>query len=378
MIKIKLFYTYDEIINRYGCEEYTQNTFNYILDRYEDCSGYEGKEAFRDAESMQFIQEVDRAKFTSKYGIETPYGECPVTCLSGGVQYALTCIYNSRLGVYTEYKNYKDILNMLNKMPMEILLYIDLPKIGGDSGELNFALLLDNDITIENYKDVDGVLHENVKFNRTHNSNYFKHLDFDEKRDFERVVVNYARKQMEHTKIFEYPPIVYSSFKELGESIYRKNDIYGNSFRDGINEWSKEEKIACQPSVQFPDVTVCNYLIEEVVPLVKYPRILIVVRDEEAKTYSVGRGSTVKNPSFSELVMCTDYCDDRGNVLQNFGNWNSMILVFDVCSAFIGDSWLENLFMVEKLGDKTISFYSPKRGWHELLKFVGGYTYENE
>lgn len=60
---------------------------------------------FRDPESQLFIQEIDHGHLVDGdwYSYVSTYGRTCMSSLSGGTQYALTLIYNSRRGSYTSY-----------------------------------------------------------------------------------------------------------------------------------------------------------------------------------------------------------------------------------------------------------------------------------
>lgn len=65
---------------------------------------------FRDPESLLFIHEIDRGRLVKGdwYSYVSPFGRTCMSSLSGGTQYALTLIYNSRRNIYTTYELYEE------------------------------------------------------------------------------------------------------------------------------------------------------------------------------------------------------------------------------------------------------------------------------
>lgn len=334
-----------DIVNRYN--------FNYDLYNLPE-------EPFRDEESMIFIEQIDNAKFTSKYGVATPYGECPVTSLCGGTQYALSVIYNSRQGLYTSYEPYgKDIWGRLEKLPMDILIFMDMDLIERYSDILNIEKFI-----FENYRDKNGNEYEKLIDNFHERWDIFLSVSFKTDRDFEKVVVEHAKNQIKHITIFETLPLIHNSFKELGDFIEYPSET--REFEE--NEYTEN------PFLKYMDIKIYNYLTQLVSCSVKYPMIIVIERFKETKTYKVYEACSVKYPTFSELIMYTEYYK---NTLDNYGEWDRMILTFDSGKDNYSKQWLKYIRLCEKLEGKTISFYNGERIWYEFLKFIDGYKKEN-
>lgn len=358
MIRIKILYDYRCYANNQREYAFYENKYSFVklVNTYNFL--HNDEEPFRDDESMMFIKEIDNAKFSSKYGVVTPYGECPVTSLCGGTQYALTVIHNSRLGRYTSYEPYgNDIWDRLGNLPFDILIFINLSMFNGTHISINKFI-------IENYKDDKGDISEKLIDNPQDCFLAFHNLSFNLNRDFENVVVDYAKTITADCRIIEFPPLIYNDFNEFG------------NFIDGVDDDNAEDN---QPSSKYSDMKIHCYLTEMISTDAKYPIAITIERCQETKTYSVKELYPLKYPSFAELTMLLGNYDDNNEhttVLDNFGNWNEMILIFDCEDTDNSKSWLNNICLGEKLEGKTISLYNGKRIWHELLKFIDGYKYQ--
>lgn len=128
-------------------DSHYKNTFNFLLGGY----GKPEEPPFRDKESLKFIEEIDEGTLVGDdwYSYRSPLGRTCMCHLSSDTQYALTCIANSRRGIYTVYKNCgKDIWERLGDLDMDILIAYDI--LGDELGfpELPHEL---SPCIIENY-----------------------------------------------------------------------------------------------------------------------------------------------------------------------------------------------------------------------------------
>lgn len=89
----------------------------------------DNKEApFRDKASLSFITEAEHSILTdcNWYSYDTPSGRSCMCHFSDSTRYALTCIANSRNGIYTPYQNYSGIFDRLNALDLDILIAYDI------------------------------------------------------------------------------------------------------------------------------------------------------------------------------------------------------------------------------------------------------------
>ena len=369
MIYLKLFYEFSEYIHQQkGHINYTKDTFERVLISQSENGAVD---PFTDAESQQLMNEIDNATLVSKYVIRTSEGEYPITCLSESCKYALCLLYYSRRGVHMEMKEYHKVWELLQNFPIDVYAFIVIPLMSEPSLDL---LFLDK-VVIENYKDEKGYICEKLLDGWSEIYGGLKHIQFDLKKDFENVVLGYARSEMEHTTIFEYPPLEFNSCMEFGKFLYQDSIYYEGIFFDEDEEFMNENEIMQQPPKRFSGIIIHNYLIEHFCPIQKYPQMILIERDEITKSYSVQWVMAVKNPTLGELIMTAGYLNQERDVLDDLGSWNKMVLAFDTPTPTMSGEWLKDLMMVQKLQDKTMSLYSGKRGWYELLKFIEGYQY---
>lgn len=353
MIRIKILYDYG-YDNWRNCKFY-DNKYSF-MDLVNTYNLFSEDEPFRDDESRMFIEQIDHAEFSSKYGVVTPYGECPLTSLSGGTRYALTVIHNSRMGKYTSFEPYgEDIWGRLENLPFDVLIFVEYDEI-----QFSHMSAIEKCL-IENYRDEKGNISEKLIDNLSECVDIFFKLSFSFNLtlSFESVILCYAKSNIKNWHMLNYPPFICNSFKELG-------DFIGD-------EYETERFQDCE----YPDVKICSYLTDMISIMTRKPIVIMIERCQETKTYTVKETYSVKNPTFSELIMETGYYvnNNKYNALDNFGNWDKMILTFDDCEIDCSKKWLNNICLCEKLEGKTISLYNNgKRIWYELLKFIDGYT----
>ena len=57
------------------------------------------RNAFRDADCLALMQDIDSAKRQGDYGVVTPFGESSISCLSTGCKFGLIVLYLSLIHI---------------------------------------------------------------------------------------------------------------------------------------------------------------------------------------------------------------------------------------------------------------------------------------
>lgn len=411
MIKVKFLYSFQEEYSRgiidYSCDETFLRLVNTYNLRYDDEELGVEVAPFRDETSLRLIHNIDKAEFTSKYGVRTPYGCCSVTSLCGTTQYGLSVLEYSKRGAYTRCRELvepdeqdvtpeesKNLWTLLSLAPYDILLYVPVYRMG-DLDQLIFMLEPLKRFIIENYRDnmidetterellVDLSLEQIAYFFLR---NILTSYAFDLQRDYV-MIIEAARKKVEQMHLFRRPPLVFHSFQELADGI--GNERESNNFewigtseneRDFFDEdgnfWdvNLEKAYNEMRATSFhkdTEVIINNYLIEQVDrTVVKYPYGLLIQRNLADKTFTMQEFYIVKYPTFSEMftevtekIMVTQYNlkhgFDRDKNLKKYIDTTQKIdispevetyfVVFDVETADLGGEWLKQALCAEKI-----------------------------
>lgn len=148
MLRVRLLTEEEFFDHNIPIDPYEQKSFFRLLGGL----GHPQAPPFRDRESLKFIREVDQGELIEGdwYSYLSPYGRTSMCYLCGGTQYALTCIDNSRRGIYTRRRNYgKDIFARLGEIEQDILIACP---VWEEQGDISCMLRVFPPCIIENYR----------------------------------------------------------------------------------------------------------------------------------------------------------------------------------------------------------------------------------
>lgn len=379
MIRLKLFYTEKDYMNSVLCEapihRYSDKDF------YRLVQGYAGEEKtgppFRDADSVKFIREIDKAEFVKDdwYSVVTPFGRTNMTALCGGTQYALTVIANSRRGIYTQFKGYgDDIWSRLASLSMDVLIYCCVNIYSEDWHYLPFEDETRKRVVIENYRykdeEVEAYLgngfSKSVIDGKLYVSRFFEEFRLDWSKNL-GIFIQGAEYLLERDgQLYKHLPTI-TNIEEFAKTMDERQAGMFNEYLGEPGIWEPDLDGFMREKAFLESLSVHNYMLKvPKEPIVKYPIYFIIRRRKGTCECTISKKTSCKNPSFSSLLL-EDFVRLSDCEKAEF---EKLAIVFDI--EFFGDAnkvfkWAILAF---KLYDNVVEIYDGIHVAKEFVDFV--------
>lgn len=317
---------------------------------------------FRDEASLKFIREIDRGELVEGdwYSYVSPFGRTCMSSLCGGTKYALTCINNSRSGVYTLYENYeRDIWGRLEKLDEKILIAFNPCKDSYGVPTIPYNIhhcvvenclfegverecIADSDSKLMAPEFVDGKLRMSYFLGKEYRWDWTEHL---------KEIFEVFRKELPtQSLVFDVAPTEVTELKYL--TTQREVEIWD----DDYNVIQTPEDIGREKIFNHMAECVCE-------GYDKYPRELYVKKFPDGH-YEIEALCPCKYPTFLESLhdIVEHWSDDYEEA------W---VVVIDVgCFFELSDFKQEKLWYFRDDG-KTLDLYAGALGMQKFLVFMG-------
>ena len=351
MLRMKLVKRENFSQNGSMIQMYSSKSFDELL------GGFSQREEapFRDKESLKFIEEVDHGTLVDGdwYSFISPDKRTCMCHLSDGTKYALTCIANSRNGIYTTYKEHdKDIWGRLGELEMDILIahdiwhdYYGVPRIpyefpscivenyllNGKETEVIHDCTGDNR---EPYTDEQGRIHVNhwcfsqYKYNWLDDLPNILQILKRRIQRIDHVVWNMAPVELSHKDLYER--FCSHPYEEEYDDLPRKIMITGSEY------------LFCGD--------------------IKYPRIFYIQRYRDGK-YAVSERCAGRYPDFDEVI---------GRVIDEYDPEceEAFAAVFDVGCFFEPEHFEEPILWEFHDNGKELTCFCGLLGLSEFVEFL--------
>ena len=314
MIRVKLVKKEDFYQNGNQICVYDSNRF------YDLLGGFSQKEEapFRDKESLKFIEEIDHGALVDGdwYSYISPNGRTSMCHLSNGTKYALTCIANSRNGIYTTYKEYDENIwehvSMLDERYEEYDKYKD--NIWKCLGELEMDILIAFDIWHDNFGvpsipfEFPSCIVENYLLNGK-KTEVIHDYDTDEREPYRD---EQGRTHVNHWCFSNSPQYRYKWYDDLPNilqilknRIKHSHRVFWDMKPIRLSAKDLHERFSSHPYDAEYDNLPRKILLANSEYTYKgddkYPRIFYIRRDRDG-SYCVHEGCPVKYPNFYEVI----------------------------------------------------------------------------
>lgn len=307
---------------------------------------------FRDKESLKIIEEIDKGKLVGDdwYSYRSPLGRTCMCHLSGGAQYALTCIANSRRGIYTAYKNCgKDIWERLGDLDMDILIAYNIWDYEFGVPELPYEF---PPCIIENYL-LEGKETEVL---------------YDGRKSGEEIWLDeYGRFHVTWTAFDQYcynwkenlPNILQSLRNRMKKELLWNpvpTEVSAKEFHELEDDWPCQEEEDGLPRKILLAMTECCARSSD-----KYPRILYIRHYHEG-IYSFEEHCPVKYPNFEEII-------DDVVKLYDSQREEAFAAVFDVGGFHKPEHFQRDIIWEFHDNGRELTCYSGELGLKKLVEF---------
>ncbi len=285
----------------FSAAEYSENSFFRLLNG--DALAEEKFPPFRDEESLRIIEEVDHATLVEEewYAMVTPFGKTCLSALSGGSKYALTVIYNSRNGVYTEYFHAgENVWKILGELPMDILIAVPQSEV----------LYLDTrpiyqDYILENYiyegKEMPAYVHNTIGLEPyiedgcIHTSMWDWSMQYSWKKDIPNVLAFIERQGTPRERLVE-------DTKEYGVNEWLERIGRLPEFEEDEDGLYDETEYNIEKRLDAEEIRIVNHMSHVPEMDIARRQPYMIVKRCLDDSYKLLGGMTIKLPEYEEVL----------------------------------------------------------------------------
>ena len=295
------------------------------------------RNAFRDADCLALMQDIDSAKRQGDYGVVTPFGESSISCLSTGCKFGLIVLYYEKKGqakLITEFGAAGDnVWEWLIRQDRGYQVFMCVETVyPGMTGWKNVEFV---------YKDqvYQGAMGEVYSF-----ASHARWDSYDMTKEREKLAYEQAKK--------DQPFMVYCPLKTE-----QKFEDFILHFKGGDRQLECE--LRGEPLKEYTVVNQCRYLPDAF----EHRRIPLYICSTDVGRVTYRQINRVKYPTFEELlddVLCGSSSD----------SWFALAVNHDE-SCEVMEYPEITLFGIEvNTGEKKITIYEPKQAvemFHALM-----------